>query len=191
MSIFQLTIGKILFLIETITNYFIGKGFYLFKSSIFLLSLLFSIFLIFLWFRYELKNKDEIKKWQLYLKTVKDYLFLKNPKKNFEEIKKIFYQDKILALQEINKFLDFVLTNFGYSGTLEEKIEKVNEIVLPNKEDLKKALTIYKLIEEKIKNNEKVELSDDEYLLVFHQYELALFNLNIINQEDFLAKNLK
>lgn len=190
MSLFELTIGRILSLVEALTNFVLGKGFYLFKASISILALFFSFFLIWLWLKYELKNKDEINKWKFYLKTVKEYFFLKKPKKKFEEIKKIFYEDKILALKEINEYLNFVLEIFGYEGDLEKKIEKINPKFLPNLDDLKKAISIYKLIEEKLKNNEKLDLTEEDYLLIFHTYEIALKNLNVLTIEDFLVKNL-
>jgi hypothetical protein len=61
---------------------------------------------------------------------------------------------------------------------------------LPNLEEIQKAYQIVKLIEEKLKNNETLNLTEDEYLLIFHEYEKALLNLNILTIEDFLVKNL-
>jgi hypothetical protein len=62
---------------------------------------------------------------------------------------------------------------------------------LPNLEEIKKAIEIVKIIEEKIKNQEEINLSEDEYFVIFHEYEKALLNLNILTTEDFLVKNLK
>ncbi len=191
MSLFQLTIGKIFLLVASLINLVIGDSFYLFKSTILILALIFSFFLVWLWFKYELKNRDEIDKWITYFKFVAEYFFLKQPKKNFEKIKKIFYQDKILALKELNEFLNFVLETFGYEGSFEEKLAKINSEILPNLEDLKKAFFICQLIEEKLKNNEEINLNTEDYLLIFHTYEVALKDLNIIGPEDFLVTNLK
>lgn len=191
MSLFELTIGRILSLVEALINFALGKGFYLFKASISILALFFSFFLIWLWLKYELKNKDEIGKWKFYLKTSKEYFFLKKPKKKFEEIKKVFYEDKILALREINEYLNFVLETFGYQGNLEEKTEKINPEFLPSLDDLKKAISIYKLIEERLKNNEELGLTEEDYLLIFHAYEIALKDLNVLTTEDFLVKSPK
>lgn len=191
MSLFELTIGRILSLLEALINFVLGKSFYLFKASISILVLFFSFFLIWLWFKYELKNKDEFRKWKFYFNSVKEYYFLKKPKRQFEEIKKVFYEDKILALREINEYLNFVLETFGYEGNLEEKIEKINPEFVPSLDDLKKAISIYKLIEEKLNNNEDLGLTEEEYLLIFHTYEIALKDLNVLTTEDFLVKSSK
>jgi hypothetical protein len=75
--------------------------------------------------------------------------------------------------------------------SLEEKLSKVSPLILPNLEEIKKAIEIVKIIAEKIKNQEEINLSEDEYFVIFHEYEKALFNLNILATEDFLVKNLK
>ena len=191
MTIFDLTIGRLVLLIEALTDFFLGNWFFLFKSSILILSLFISFYLLWLWLKYEMKNKEEISKWSLYLKSIKDFYFLKESKKTFQEIKELFYKDKFLALQKINEFLNFVLETFGYEGNLEEKLTKINSNFLPSLENLKKAISIYNLIEEKFKNNREINLTEDEYLLVFHAYEVALKDLNILTTEDFLVKNLK
>lgn len=191
MNIFDLTIGKIIKVLETLINFVFKQAYYFLEISIFIFSLTISLVLIWLWLKYEIKNKDEINKWKNYKKWVKEYFFLKKPKKDFEEIKKIFYENKILALRNLNNFLNFVLETFGYEGKLEEKLVKINPEFLPNIENLKKAFSIYKLIEEKLKNSEKINLTDEDYLLLFHTYEIALYNLNIITLEDFLVKNLE
>lgn len=169
----------------------ISGTFYFIKFIFLLSSLIFSLILVIIWLKFELKNKDEIGKWQSYLKWLRNYLFLKNPKSHFEKIKKTFHYNPILALREINNFLDFVLTTFGYEGNLEEKINKANPSIFSNPEDLKKAILAWRLIEERLKESENVNLNQNDYLLLFHTYEIALKDLNIISSEDFLVKNLE
>ncbi|GIW65186.1 MAG: hypothetical protein KatS3mg093_165 [Candidatus Parcubacteria bacterium] len=60
---------------------------------------------------------------------------------------------------------------------------------MPNLDEVKKAYKIVEIIEEKLKKNEKINLTEDEYLIIFHEYEKALYNLNILTIEDFLVKN--
>jgi len=191
MTIFDLTIGRIINLVEGINKFLLQTPVEILKA----LGLFFSLFLtglmVFAWIKIEKETKDEINYWKTLFKNRRDFYFLKKPKKNFEEIKKIFYEDKNKALIEINKFFDFVLEVFGYEGSLEEKLSKISPLILPNLEEIKKAIEIVKIIEEKIKNQEEINLTEDEYFLIFHEYEKALFNLNILATEDFLVKNLK
>jgi hypothetical protein len=191
MTIFDLTIGRIISLVEGINKFLLQTPVEILKA----LGLFFSLFLTFLmvlaWIKIEKETKDEINYWKYLFKNRKDFYFLKKPKRNFEEIKKIFYEDKNKALIEINKFFDFVLEVFGYEGSLEEKLNKVSPLILPNLEEIKKAIEIVKIIEEKIKNQEEINLTEDEYFVIFHEYEKALLNLNILATEDFLVKNLK
>jgi hypothetical protein len=191
MTIFDLTIGRIINLVEGINKLLFQTPFEILKA----LGLFFSLFLtglmVFVWIKIEKETKDEIGYWKTLIKNQKDFYFLKKPKKNFEEIKKTFYEDKNKALIEINKFFDFVLEVFGYEGSLEEKLSKVSPLILPNLEEIKKAIKIVKIIEEKIKNQEEINLTEDEYFIIFHEYEKALLNLNILTTEDFLVKNLK
>jgi len=193
MTIFDLTIGRIIILAESINRFLFQAPVEILKA----LGLFFSLFLTglmaFAWIKMEKETIDEIRYWRNLIKNYKDFLFLKNPKKDFDEIKKIFYQDKNKALVEINKFFDFVLQVFGYEGTLEEKLDKIPPIILPKIkiDEIKKAVQIVNLIEEKLKNNEETDLTEEEYLTIFHEYEKVLLDLNILTNEDFLVKNLK
>jgi len=191
MTIFDLTIGRIISLIEEINKLLFQTPAEILRA----LGLFFSLFLtglmVFAWIKIEKETKEEINYWKYLIKNRKDFYFLKKPKRNFEEIKKIFYEDKNKALIEINKFFDFVLEVFGYEGNLEEKLSKVSPLILPNLEEIKKAIEIVKIIEEKIKNQEEINLTEDEYFLIFHEYEKALLNLNILTTEDFLVRNPK
>jgi len=191
MTIFDLTIGKILSLIEAINSFLFETPVAILKAIGFFLSIFITALMIFLWLKFEKENRDEIDYWKTLIKNLKDFYFLQKPNKDFEEIKKIFYHNHAQGLIELNKFFDFVLEVFGYDGTLEEKLNKVSTAALPNLEEIKKAYQIVRLIEEKIKNNEDLNLTEDEYLLIFHEYEKALLNLNILTTEDFLVKNLK
>jgi hypothetical protein len=191
MTIFDLTIGRIINLVEGINKLLFQTPFEILKALGLFFSLFLTLLMVLAWIKIEKKTKEEINYWKTLIKNQRDFCFLKKPKKNFEEIKKIFYEDKNKALIEINKFFDFVLEVFGYEGSLEEKLNKVSPLILPNLEEIKKAVTIVKIIEEKIKNQEEINLTEDEYFVIFYEYEKALFNLNILNTEDFLAKNLE
>jgi hypothetical protein len=191
MAIFDLTIGRIINLVEGINKFLLQTPVEILKA----LGLFFSLFLtglmVFVWIKIEKETKDEIGYWKTLIKNRRDFYFLKNSKRYFLKIKKNFYEDKNNALIKINKFFDFVLEVFGYEGSLEEKLNKVSPLILPNLEEIKKAIEIVKIIEEKIKNQEEINLSKDEYFVIFHEYEKALLNLNILTTEDFLVKNLK
>lgn len=189
MTIFDLTIGRIIYLIETINKILFGASIEILKSFALFFSLLISSLLIYYWFRLELKEKDEIGFWQSLADNKKDYQFIKESKKIFNKIKEIFYQNKIQGLIKINNFLDRVLVSFGYEGDLEEKLDKIHQEFLPNKEEIKKARKALILIDQKIKSGEKIDLSDEDYLIIFHEYEKGLFHLNVITEEDFLVKN--
>ena len=191
MTIFDLTIGRIISLVEVINKFLLQTPVEILKALGLFFSLLLTFLMVLAWIKIEKETKDEIDYWKYLFKNRKDFYFLKKPKKNFEEIKKIFYEDKNKALIEINKFFDFVLEVFGYEGSLEEKLSKVSPLILPNLEEIKKAIEIVKIIEEKIKNQEEINLSEDEYFVIFQEYEKALLNLNILTTEDFLVKNLK
>jgi hypothetical protein len=191
MTIFDLTIGRIISLVEGVNNFLFQTPIEILKA----LGLFFSLFLtglmVFAWIKIEKETKDEINYWKTLFKNRRDFYFLKNSKRYFGKIKKIFYENKNKALIKVNKFFDFVLEVFGYEGSLEEKLSKVSPLILPNLEEIKKAIEIVKIIEEKIKNQEEINLTEDEYFLIFHEYEKALLNLNILATEDFLVKNLK
>jgi hypothetical protein len=191
MTIFDLTIGRIISLVEGVNNFLFQTPIEILKA----LGLFFSLFLtgsmVFAWIKIEKETKDEIGYWKTLIKNRRDFYFLKNSKRYFLKIKKNFYEDKNKALIKINKFFDRVLDAFGYEGSLEEKLNKVSPLILPNLEEIKKAIEIVKIIEEKIKNQEEINLTEDEYFLIFHEYEKALLNLNILATEDFLVKNLK
>ncbi len=191
MTIFDLTIGRIINLVEGINKFLLQTPLEILKA----LGLFFSLFLtglmVFFWIKIEKETKDEIGYWKTLIKNRRDFYFLKNSKRYFLKIKKNFYEDKNKTLIKINKFLDRVLEVFGYEGSLEEKLNKVSPLILTNLEEIKKAIEIVKIIEEKIKNKEEINLSEDEYFVIFHEYEKALLNLNILTTEDFLVKNLK
>ena len=191
MTILDLTIGRIIFLIESINRLLFQTPLEVLKA----LGLFFSLFLtglmFFLWIKIEKETKDEVSFWMNLAKSWKEYIFLQQPKKDFLKIKKTFYEDKNKALTEINNFFNFVLENYGYEGSLEEKLNKISPLILPNLEEIKKAVKIVKIIEKKIKNNENIDLTDDEYFTIFHEFEKALLHLNILSTEDFLVKNLK
>jgi hypothetical protein len=191
MTIFDLTIGRIISLVESINRILFQTPIEILKAFGFFFSLFLTGLMIFFWIKMEKQSKDEFNYWKYLIKNWKDFYFFKKAKKNFEEIKKFFYQDKNKALIEINKFFDLTLYAFGYEGTLEEKLNKVPPEILQNLDEIKKAIKIVSLIEEKLKNNEEVNLTEDEYFIIFHEYEKALFNLNILSTEDFLAMNLK
>jgi hypothetical protein len=191
MTIFDLTIGRIISLVEGINKLLFQTPIEILKALGLFFSLFLTLLMVLAWIKMEKETKDEINYWKTLIKNRRDFYFLKKPKKNFEEIKKIFYEDKNKALIEINKFFDFVLEVFGYEGSLEEKLNKVSPLILPNLEEIKKAIEIVKIIEEKIKNQEEINLTEDEYFVIFHEYEKALLNLNILATEDFLVKNLK
>jgi hypothetical protein len=123
MTIFDLTIGRIINLVEGINKFLLQTPVEILKA----LGLFFSLFLtglmVFAWIKIEKETKDEINYWKTLFKNRRDFYFLKKPKKNFEEIKKIFYEDKNKALIEINKFFDFVLGVFGYEGKFRREIK--------------------------------------------------------------------
>lgn len=189
MPIFDLTVGKIIYLIESINRFLFQAPIEALKAFEFFISIIVSILMLIFWLKIEKISKEETNFFKALIKNWKDFEFLKKPKRTFEEIKKIFYQNKNKALIEINNFFDFVLSVFGYDGTLEEKLNKISVEILPNLDEVKKAYKIVEIIEEKLKKNEKINLTEDEYLIIFHEYEKALYNLNILTIEDFLVKN--
>jgi len=191
MTIFDLTIGRIINLVESLNKFLLETPIEILKAFGFFFSLFLTALMILYWIKIEKETKDEIGYWQTLIKNQKDFYFLKKPKKRFEEIKKIFHQDKNKALIELNDFFDFVLQVFGYEGNLEEKLDKISLKILPNLEDIKKAFKVVNIIKEKLNNKEEVNLTDDEYLIIFHEYEKALLHLNILSREDFLARSLE
>lgn len=180
---------KLFYFIDNINRFLFEIPFSVFKIIGFSLSLLVIFLSIFYWIKLEKENRDELDYWQTLIKNSRDFRFLQRPNKNFEKIKKIFYQNKIQGLIELTKFFDFVLDVFGYEGNLEEKLTKIQPEFLPNLEKVKKAYQIIILAEEKLKNNQTINLTEDDYLLVFHEFEQALFFLNILTREDFLVKS--
>jgi len=191
MTIFDLTIGRIINLVESLNKFLLETPIEILKAFGFFFSLFLTALMILYWIKMEKETKDEIGYWQSLIKNQKDFYFLKKPKKRFEEIKKIFHQDKNKALIELNDFFDFVLQVFGYEGSLKEKLDKISLEILPNLEEIKKAFKVVNIIKEKLNNNEKIDLTDDEYFIIFHEYEKALFHLNILAREDFLVRSLE
>ncbi len=191
MTLLDLTIGRIIFLIEFLDKLLFGNIFIIIKVLGLFLSLIISFLLILIWIKLENEYKDETNFWLTLIKNTKDFYFLKKAKKNFDEIKKIFHEDQNKGLIEIDNFLNFVLETFGYEGNLEEKLNKIDINLLPNLEDIKKANKIVEIIKNYLENNKQINLSYDEYLLIFNEYEKTLFYLNVLNPEDFLVKNLK
>jgi len=191
MTLLDLTIGRIIFLIEFLDKLLFGNIFIIIKVLGLFLSLIISFLLILIWIKLENEYKDETNFWLTLIKNTKDFYFLKKAKKNFDEIKKIFHEDQNKGLIEIDNFLNFVLETFGYEGNLEEKLNKIDINLLPNLEDIKKANKIVEIIKNYLDNNKQINLSYGEYLLIFNEYEKTLFYLNVLNPEDFLVKSLK
>jgi NurA-like 5'-3' nuclease len=191
MTLLDLTIGRIIFLVEFLDKLLFGNIFIIIKVLGLFLSLIISFLLIFIWIKLENEYKDETNFWLTLIKNTKDFYFLKKAKKNFDEIKKIFHEDQNKGLIEIDNFLNFVLETFGYEGKLEEKLNQIDINLLPNLEDIKKANKIVEIIKNYLDNNKQINLNYDEYLLIFNEYEKTLFYLNVLNPEDFLVKSLK
>jgi hypothetical protein len=189
MSFLEVIFNKFLYLAEKITDIFFLSTFNLIKSFVFIVSLGITFFLIYFWIKLEIKNRDEYRYWNYIFKSSRDYFFMKKQKKIFNQIKEIFYKDNLQGIFEIHDFFDLVLSVFGYQGSFEEKIKTVDEKVLPNKEEIKKAFQIISLIKNKIQNNESINLSADDFLMIFKTYEEALLYLRVLNSEDLLAKN--
>lgn len=185
-EIFELTFGKIFIFLETLLKLIIPSEAYLAKIFIFLLSIILSSFLVFIWIKLELKNQDEIDYWQSFFKSRRDYKFIKQQKKSFEKIKKIFLQDKIAGLIAIDNFLKQVIEMFGYSGeSFEEKIDQLPQEIIKTKEEIKKAIKIVSLIKEK----EQFKLNDNEYNLIFDTYQKFLLDLGVVTNDDLLGVN--
>lgn len=191
MPILQLTIGKILRLIEGVVQIFYENLFFISEFLFYLFILIFCFILIAKYIINELKYQKEIKKWLNYYKLLHYYFFLKKKHKRFVQIKEKFYLDKLTSLYELRNFLKEALTIFGYEGSLKEQLEAVNNTLIPNLEQLKKAEMIFSLIEQKYVQRANINLDENDFLLLFHTYEIALFNLKIINHEDLLATHLK
>jgi hypothetical protein len=118
MTLLDLTIGRIIFLVEFLDKLLFGNIFIIIKVLGLFLSLIISFLLIFIWIKLENEYKDETNFWLTLIKNTKDFYFLKKAKKNFDEIKKIFHEDQNKGLIEIDNFLNFVLETFGYEGKL-------------------------------------------------------------------------
>lgn len=191
MTILDLTIGRIINLIENINKLLFETPFEILKALGFLFSLLITFLMILFWIKFEKETKTEINYWKRLIKNIKDFQSMKNLPTTFDKIKKMYYQNKNLALIEVDQFLNFTLETFGYEGNLDEKLNKVPATILLNLEEIKKAHQIVKIIKEKLANNEEIPLTDDEYLMIFHEYEKALYNLNILTTENFLVNFLK
>lgn len=191
MTILDLTIGRIINLIENINKLLFETPFEILKALGFLFSLLITFLMILFWIKFEKETKTEINYWKRLIKNIKDFQSMKNFPTTFDKIKKMYYQNKNLALIEVDQFLNFTLETFGYEGNLDEKLNKVPATILLNLEEIKKAHQIVKIIKEKLANNEEIPLTDDEYLMIFHEYEKALYNLNILTTENFLVNFLK
>lgn len=189
MEIIELTVGKVFLFFETILNFIIPAGLGFAKLSIYLISLILTSLMIIWWIKFELVNQDEIDYWQSFLKSRKDFKFIKNQEKNFKRIKAIFINDKIRGLIEIDNFVNSIVDMFDYGEyTLEEKVDKIPDDVAKNKEDLKKSIKIVNLIREKINKGEDVNLKDEEFNLVFNSYEKFLTDLGIVTTENFLVE---
>lgn len=191
MAVLDLTIGRIINLIENINKLLFETPFEILKTLGFLFSLLITFLMILFWIKFEKETKMEINYWKRLIKNIKDFQLMKNFPTTFDKIKKMYYQNKNLALIEVDQFLNFALETFGYEGNLDEKLNKVPTTILLNLEEIKKAHQIVKIIKEKLANNEEIPLTDDEYLMIFHEYEKALYNLNILTTENFLVNFLK
>lgn len=191
MPILQLTIGKILRLIEETAQIIYENLFFINELLFYLFILVFCFTLAIKYIINELKYQKEIKKWQIYYKLLYYYLFLKKKNKRFAQIKETFYLNKLASLYELRNLLKEALTTFGYEGSLKEQLEKINNILMPNIEQLKKAEIIFNIIEQKYNQQADINLNENDFLVLFHTYEIALFNLKIINQEDFLVTHLK
>jgi len=189
MAFLEVIFNKLIYLTETVSNIFLLSTFNLIKSFVFIVSLGITCLLIYFWIKLEIKNKDEYRYWNTIFKSIKDYNFLKKQRKFFTQIKEIFYKDNIQGIFEIHDFLDFVLTTFGYQGSFEDKIQSVSEKILSNKEEVKKAFQILCLIKEKIENGQQIDLSSDDFLLIFKTYEKSLYELKVLDFEDLLVKS--
>lgn len=189
MPLFELTFGKIISLIEGFTKILFGTAIEFFRGLFLTISLIIIGFLIFFWIKLELKNKDEITFWQIISKNIKNYKFYKEIPQRFNDIKKSFQKNKVNGLIQINNFLDDILSASGYEGSLEEKLDKINIKFLPNKEEIKKTRKILILINEKLQTKEKINLTDEEYFLIFQEYQKALLYLKAINDQDLLVMN--
>lgn len=184
MPVIDLTIGKILNLIEEIIVQTIGINFELFKSLIFLFSIFYSLNLILFWIYLEMKNKDEIGFWDFILKSYKRFKDLKKASFSYQNVKETYLNNKQEGLFGLRDFFKLALESYGYSGNLEEILNQLNEKILPNLEDVKKAIKAINLIEKNKNNN----LSDEEIELLYSTIETALYHLNVIEKEDFLVK---
>jgi uncharacterized membrane protein len=189
MPIFELTFGKIVSLIEEIGKNILGPYVQLLRGLFLTISLIIIVLLIYFWIKLELKNKDEIDFWRGLRKNLNHYKFYKKIRQNFNIIKNEFQKDKIKGLNQINDFLDKLLDTFGYEGNLEEKLNKIDIKFLSNKEEVKKARKALILINEKLQAGEKLNLTNEEYFLIFQEYQQALFHLRAINEQDLLVMN--
>lgn len=189
-EIFELTIGKIFLFIETLLRIIIPSGVSLAKIFIFLFSIILSSFLIIVWIKLELKNKDEISFWQLIFKSKRDYKFIKKMKNNFTKIKNTFTQDKIKGLIAIDDFLKQIIEMFDYPGeNLEKKIDQLPQEIIKTTTEIKKAIKIVGLIKEKKQRGEELSLKENEYDLIFDVYQKFLVDLRVVPNENLLVMN--
>jgi len=188
MSFWQTYHKEILKLIDEIFGLPISDYWEIISVLVYFLSLLIS-FNLFMGFVYlELKNKNEIGFWlklRDFKKRFKRFQSLK--KLNYEDVKASYLQDKIQGLKEIKNFLAEVLEELGFEGqTLEEKINDL-PFEEDEKQNLKKAVRIVELIQ----NKQNVNLSEEEIKIVYAEFEKALFLLNLIEKEEMVAESLK
>lgn len=184
-------INKINSFSDTIVNFLISIPLPVLKIIGLFFSLVATFLMIFYWIKYEKETKDEINYWKTLVQNIKDFSFMQKANLQFKTIQKTFYQNKIQGLIAANQFLDAILNLCGYEGTLEEKLPKTPKEIVTNLEEIQKACQIVKLIEERISKNKAINLTDEELLLVFHEYEKFFLNFNILTTDDFLVKNLK
>lgn len=192
MPLLQLTIGKIYKFFEALSQLLIDNLLPITKLLFYIFILILCFFLIIKYIINEIKYQNEIKKWLNLYKLIKTYFFLKKRHKKFEEIKKLFYINKLSSLFELRNFLNITLINFGYEGDLKTQLELMNNNnFITNIEQLKKAEMILDIIKQKYFQKEDINLNENDFLTIFHAYELALFDLKVINEEDFLAMTPK
>lgn len=183
MSLIDFIYRNLSYVLDSIVFFFFRNPLAL-KFLIYLFSLALCLFFIYQWVKLEIKNQDEIGKWKGFFTLRKRFRFYKNSRKIWNKVKSKFLENKKQGLIYALNYLDYALGTLGYEGDIDEKIQKINPTFINNLEDLKKAIEITKILKET-----KRELSDEEYFLVFKQFEFALEKLKFINQEDFLALN--
>ncbi len=154
-----------------------------------LLGLLFSLSLIGYWIYLERKYRYGIEWWSFLIKYFLEAFIKPDYFKNeWKKIRDIFLSDHLLALKETYRFLEEVIDLYGYeSGTLKERFLKIPNQIYTDKERYSKALEALDLIIKKIKNGEKIEISQKEALAILKEIESMLKNLMVISPEDLWA----